>query len=317
MAESTFRRFERIVAILIRLQSRRIVRAQDLSEYFGVTLRTIYRDIRTLEKAGVPVRGEAGIGYSIYDGYRLPPVTFTREEASSFIAAEKLTQRLTDRNLGKHHASAMTKIRSVLRGREKDWLETLETNISVESAYSPFNDSIPDAMEILFDSIATHRQVKIRYQGYGKEHVNDRMIEPVGLFHESGFWYVYAWCHLRDDYRQFRTDRLHAIARSDQEFKRVHGSLSEHRKSPKDVTGSTTVRIMVDKSIARYIRTGRKYYGFVAEKDRGDRLEMHFETLDLENGFPRWYLMFADYAEILEPLQLKERVKEIIRNINV
>ncbi len=317
MKEDTLKRFDRVVAMLIQLQSRRTVKAADLAERFGVSLRTIYRDIRTLEKAGVPVTGEAGVGYSIFDGYRLPPVTFTREEASSFIAAEKLTQKLTDRNLRGHHESAMHKIRAVLRGREKDWLEALESNIQVDPAYSPFNESVPDAMEVLFESIANRRQVKIRYQGYGKESAGDRMIEPVGLFHESGFWYVYAWCHVRNDYRQFRTDRLHRIARTDISFSRQHGNLGEYRTGMSQARGTTLVRIRVDKSIVRYIRTGRKYYGFVSEEEVGEKVEMTFRTLDLENGFSRWYLMFADYAEILEPESLKDRVREIIRNIQV
>ncbi len=93
MEQDILNRFDRILAIWIQLQANRIVKAQDLSQKFGVSLRTIYRDIRSLEAAGIPIIGEAGIGYSIMEGYRLPPVMFTREEASSFIAAEKLMER--------------------------------------------------------------------------------------------------------------------------------------------------------------------------------------------------------------------------------
>jgi predicted DNA-binding transcriptional regulator YafY len=87
MEDNTSNRFDRIVAILIQLQSKKIVKAQELSKRFDVSLRTIYRDIRTLEVAGVPIYSEAGVGYSLVEGYRLPPVMFTREEAESFIAA--------------------------------------------------------------------------------------------------------------------------------------------------------------------------------------------------------------------------------------
>ncbi|MGO1521121.1 MAG: helix-turn-helix transcriptional regulator, partial [Sphingobacterium sp.] len=84
------KRFDRIVEILIQLQSRRLVKAKDLADHFQVSLRTIYRDIRSLEQAGVPLIGEAGLGYSLVDGYRLPPVSFTKEEALSFASTEKL-----------------------------------------------------------------------------------------------------------------------------------------------------------------------------------------------------------------------------------
>src|SRR5699024_8506905 len=93
------KRFDRIVAILIQLQSKKVIKAQELADRFQVSLRTIYRDIRSLETAGVPLYGEAGTGYSLMEGYRLPPVMFTREEAGSFVAAEKLMQHFTDKNL--------------------------------------------------------------------------------------------------------------------------------------------------------------------------------------------------------------------------
>lgn len=100
MLDETPKRFDRIVAILIQLQSKKIVKAQELADRFECSLRTIYRDIRTLEASGVPIYSEAGVGYALMDGYRLPPVMFTREEVSSFIAAEKLMQKFTDPSLG-------------------------------------------------------------------------------------------------------------------------------------------------------------------------------------------------------------------------
>ncbi|HDZ14292.1 hypothetical protein LCGC14_0502410, partial [marine sediment metagenome] len=129
MGQETLKRFDRIVAILIQLQSKRIVKAQELADRFEVSLRTIYRDIRTLETSGVPIASEAGIGYSIMEGYRLPPIMFTREEAGSFVAAEKLMQQFTDKSLGAYHQSAMYKVKSILRGKEKDWITALESQV--------------------------------------------------------------------------------------------------------------------------------------------------------------------------------------------
>ncbi|MCB0435990.1 MAG: HTH domain-containing protein, partial [Mangrovimonas sp.] len=138
MGLDTVKRFDRIVAILVQLQSKRIVKAQELADRFEVSLRTIYRDVRTLEASGVPIVSEAGIGYSIMEGYRLPPVMFTKEEAGSFVAAEKLMQQFVDKSLGAYHESAMFKIKSVLRGREKDWISALETQILVDPSQELF-----------------------------------------------------------------------------------------------------------------------------------------------------------------------------------
>ncbi|MBT2162627.1 helix-turn-helix transcriptional regulator [Zobellia barbeyronii] len=312
MGLDTINRFDRIVAILIQLQSKRIVKAQELADRFNVSLRTIYRDIRSLEASGVPISSEAGVGYSIMEGYRLPPVMFTREEAGSFVAAEKLMEKFTDTSLGSHHKSAMYKVKSVLRGKEKDWISTLEAQVLIDPSQTPFDENIPNALEILFESIADKTQVFLKYQSLNSEKPSDRFIEPVGLFHENNFWYVLGYCHFRQDYRQFRTDRMLRISRTEKIFTLEHGMLDDHlNKQPE--REKTKITISVDKSIARYISAGRKQYGFVSEEIKKDKVLMNFMTSDLVHGFPRWYLMFGDYAEIIEPQSLKQRVIEILK----
>src|SRR6187402_329948 len=116
-------RIDRISAILIQLQSRRVVKAADIAGRFNISLRTVYRDVKTLEEAGIPIIGEAGVGYSIMDGYRLPPVMFTREEATAFLTAEQFIENLTDASTTTHYKSAMYKVRAVLKNTEKELLE--------------------------------------------------------------------------------------------------------------------------------------------------------------------------------------------------
>jgi predicted DNA-binding transcriptional regulator YafY len=312
MGMDTVKRFDRIVAILIQLQSKRIVKAQELADRFEVSLRTIYRDIRTLEASGVPIVSEAGVGYSIMEGYRLPPVMFTREEAGSFVAAEKLMQKFTDKSLGAYHESAMYKLKSVLRGREKAWVEALESQVSIMPGKELFNEKVPNALEILFESIAEKKQVFLRYGALQTEIPSERKIEPVGLFNENEFWYILGYCHLRKDYRYFRTDRIHRIERTPLDFVLEHGTLDEYRQKEKKPP-KIKVRILVDKTVARYIQGSRKHYGFVSETQKGEFVEMTFMSMDLDNGFARWYLMFGDFAKIVEPEALKERVVELLR----
>ncbi len=311
MSLETPKRFDRIIAILIQLQSKRIVKAQDLADRFEVSLRTIYRDIRTLEASGVPIAAEAGVGYSIVDGYRLPPVMFTREEAGSFVAAEKLMQKFTDKSLGAYYESAMYKLKSVLRGAEKDWVSVLENQVFVNPAHELFNHKVPNSLELIFESIAERRQLSLVYQALHADDHTERHIEPVGLFHENNFWYLMAYCHLRKDYRQFRTDRIMAIKRTDQPFTREHGQVDDYRNN-RETEPPIKVRILVDKKVSRFLQYDRKFYGFVAEKIVGDQVEMTFMTSINNNGFPRWYLMFGQNATILEPESLKQTVKEVL-----
>lgn len=182
-------RFDRITAILIQLQSKRLVKAQDLAKRFEVSLRTIYRDIRTLEEAGVPIFGEAGSGYSIMDGFRLPPVMFTKEEATAFVAAEKIMENIRDKVIRKNFESSMFKIKSVLKNSEKNLVEELEEQIEVrQNKFKP--TEVDNALDILFKAITEKKAVEITYRAFAKEKDTQRLIEPIGVYHENEQWYT-------------------------------------------------------------------------------------------------------------------------------
>src|SRR6187431_1705999 len=134
-------RIDRVTAILIQLQSKRVVKAQEIADRFAVSLRTVYRDIKTLDEAGIPIIGEAGSGYSIMEGYRLPPVMFTQEEAGALLMGAKLAERLTDDSVIKNYTSALYKIKAVLRGDDKAHVEALTDQIEILSSRIPKDES--------------------------------------------------------------------------------------------------------------------------------------------------------------------------------
>src|SRR6187551_1914868 len=129
----------RLPATFIQLQSKKVVKAEEISERFEISLRTVYRDVKALMEAGVPIGSEAGKGYFIVDGYRLPPVMFNQEEASAMLTAGKLVEKMTDVSIRKAYESALLKIKSVLNDSEKDHLENLQSSIAVFRApdYQP------------------------------------------------------------------------------------------------------------------------------------------------------------------------------------
>ncbi len=309
--DETPKRFDRIVAILIQLQSKKIVKAQELADRFDCSLRTIYRDIRTLEASGVPIYSEAGVGYALMEGYRLPPVMFTREEVSSFIAAEKLMQKFTDPSLGNHYASAMFKLKSVLRSTDKDYLSNIESRIVMQTAEPMFNDNSPNTLAVLFEGIAEKKQILLQYKTFDSDETTQRNIEPVGVFHDNNNWYFLGYCHLRQDYRQFRTDRIQGIRKTESNFTIEHDALETYLTKT-ETCPTTKVRILIEKKIARYLSSEKKYHGYVSEKEIDGKIEMTFLCCDIENGFPRWFLMFGDYATILEPERLKVRALELL-----
>src|SRR3974390_3241091 len=124
-------RVDRLMAIVVRLQSRRVVRAEDIAGQFEISLRTVYRDLAALGEAGIPIVAEAGVGYSLVKGYHLPPVMLTAEEASALSLSGKLVEHLTDASLRKQMQSALLKIRSVLPRDRQDYLDRLERYTTV------------------------------------------------------------------------------------------------------------------------------------------------------------------------------------------
>ncbi|HWY37559.1 MAG TPA: YafY family protein [Bacteroidia bacterium] len=304
-------RLTRVTAILIQLQSKRVVKAQDIAERFSISLRTVYRDIRTLEEAGIPLIGEAGVGYSLIDGYKLPPVMFTTEEATAFLTAEKLIEKLTDDTTEEWYKSAMYKIKAVLRSTEKDSLETIDENIQViENRYLPKDKAKPNALLPILKSISAKNVLTIDYFANHSQEKTKRNIEPVGIFYLGNYWHLIAYCYLRNDYRNFRIDRISHILQTNLSFKKQHPSLKTYLKQISKEKELHTVIIRFDKKILRYFGDQKYYNGFVSQKEAGEQIEMTFLTESLE-GFARWFMMYGDFAEIIRPGSLFKRVKQI------
>lgn len=304
-------RIDRISAILIQLQSRRVVKASDIAERFGMSLRTVYRDIKTLEEAGIPLIGEAGVGYSIMDGYRLPPVMFTREEATAFLTAEKLMEKLTDPSSDENYKSAMYKIRSVLRMAEKDFLENIDGHIEVFKSRRTSGTKMDlNPLQIILKGIGERNVLSIHYFAAHTQQKTERCIEPVGVFYQDNYWHLIGWCRLREDYRDFRLDRISNISLTGERFRTLHPNLNEYISRSAKEKNLQAVVIKIEKRVVPYVNEQKYYNGFISEREVDGMIEMTFLTEFIE-GFVRWLMMYGDMAEVVSPVSLKEKVKEI------
>lgn len=308
-------RLDRVTAILIQLQSKRVVKAQDIAERFNISLRTVYRDIRTLEEAGIPLVSETGIGYSIMDGYRLPPVMFTMDEATAFLTAEKLVAKLTDASTDESFKSAMYKIKAVLRSTEKDYLETMDNHIEVlDNPYIPKEHNSHNSLQPILKSISEKKVLSIKYFANHSQENTSRNIEPVGIFYSGSNWHLLAFCQLRNDYRDFRIDRIKQFISTPLSYKKEHPSLKTFLKQIAQEKELHNVVVLVNKDIIKHLGEQKYYNGFVSQREVKDKIEMTFLTCSLE-GFARWYMMFGDSAEIVSPDSLKKMAKQIASNI--
>jgi predicted DNA-binding transcriptional regulator YafY len=304
-------RIDRISAILIQLQSRRVVKASDIADRFNISLRTVYRDVKTLEEAGIPLIGEAGVGYSIMDGYRLPPVMFTREEATAFLTAEKLMEKLTDPSSDENYKSAMYKIRSVLRMAEKDYLDNIDGHIEVlKSRRSATVKLDLNPLQIILRGIGERTVLSIHYFAMHNQQRTERCIEPVGVFYQDNYWHLIAWCRLREDYRDFRLDRISNISLTKERFRTQHPNLNEYITRSARERNLRQVVMRVEKRMLSYLNEQKYYNGFVSEREVDGMVEMTFLTEYIE-GFVRWMMMYGDTAIIISPEELKTKVKDL------
>jgi predicted DNA-binding transcriptional regulator YafY len=309
-------RVERISAILIHLQSKQIVRGQDIAERFGISLRTAYRDIRALEEAGVPIVGEAGTGYSLMEGYKLPPVMFTKEEAIAFLTAEKLVEKFTDSSTYSIYQSALFKIKAVLKTDDKDHIDHMDNFIEVLSnSYLPHEKENKDFLQLILRSINLRKKISMEYFAIHSQENSTREIEPVGVYLMANEWYLIAFCLLRNDYRTFRVDRIKQLQLLQDDFSKEHPDLKTYLKQVvKEKKNLHEIVILVKTEKMKFFGNQKYYNGFVSQKELNDETEMTFLCSSLE-GFARWYMVFGDHARIVSPKVLRKRVKELAKEV--
>jgi predicted DNA-binding transcriptional regulator YafY len=306
-------RFDRITAILLQLQARRVVSGPALAERFGVSLRTIYRDLRTLELAGVPLFGEAGVGYSLTEGYRLPPVLFTREEATALLTAEKLAARLTDTPTARLTGAAMDKLRAVLRPLDRDHLETLAPHIQVLGPVG--RPGHPSSYQQLVAAIATQQVTRLHYQAAASNAPTTREVEPIGLY-LGQHWHVVAYCRLRQCFRNFRLDRIKELIITSEVFAARPETLRHYWAAEAARSGREKVVLRFQMAAwlpeaAQRLQDTKHQYGWVSEHPQPDgSLEM---TL-LVGSLPylaAWLLPHAGTVAVVAPPALRQHLREL------
>lgn len=313
-------RIDRLTATLIHLQSKKVVTAQEIADRFEISLRTVYRDIRALEEAGVPLGAEAGTGYFIMDGYHLPPVMFSQEEANALVLGSKLIEEQTDSSIKKHFNEAMFKIKSVLKSDEKDGLERLESQIRVASIPRQESEDFPNNfLATIQNALIEQKVLSFKYFSNYTGDFNDRQVEPIGLTFYGNHWHLLAYCRLRKAPRDFRVDRLVKLTMLDEVFEISKELMNQFMAQLMQGTELSEVVIGVEKRLAHIVSNQKFYQGFVSEIENDGYVEMKFLVPSLEY-FSRWLVSMGDATKIIEPESLRqlmvERAQELMKHYN-
>lgn len=222
-------RLSRLTSILTQLQSKRLITATELADKYQVSVRTIYRDIRSLEASGIPICTEEGKGYSLIEGYTLPPVAFTEQEANALITGYSLISRNKDASLVKNYEDAISKVKSVLRHNEKDKAQLLsERVVFVKNLSNTTTSNILSTVQLAITSLNV---IEIKYKSLYKEEESMRLIEAQALYHTQDNWILIAWCQLRKAFREFRLDRVLTIKMLSEQFEDRNFDLMKYFQS--------------------------------------------------------------------------------------
>ncbi len=214
-------RLPRLLSLALFFSSRRRMRAEDAAEQFGVSVRTIYRDIAALEEAGFPIIGTPGDGYHLSSGAHLRPLAVTPEEAEALIIAAKVLLQDADDGLTTQLSSAMLKLEGALAPEAIARVKRLDVTVRVPERREK------GPLSTILDAVHHRRVLRLVYAGVRRQDTTEREVEPLGLVRTGPFWLMAAWCRLRSDVRVFRSDRILSTTVTGERFAPREGATME------------------------------------------------------------------------------------------
>lgn len=302
-------RTDRLLGVLLELQRRRRVRAEDLAATFETSKRTIYRDIQALCETGVPIIAQAGLGYSLVEGYFLPPLSFSVDEATMLILGSAFAAQSFDAQYRDAAHSANRKIEAVLSADQRDEVKYLQETIALVAPETTGQGATQQLLSQLRRAIIERRTVRFhyhtRYPQSGQIARNTREADPYGLVHFSGAWYLISQCHLRQAIRNFKLDRMTELILLERTFQRP---ANFSMQPPAENRRKLVVQALFDAEVAPWVKELRGF--FISEmKDTpyGLLVTVHLHT---EDEIIPWLLSWGYHVRVIEPQSIRKRIAE-------
>lgn len=300
---------DRMLAIILELQSKGRLRAEDLAGTFETSVRTIYRDMQALSEAGVPIIGSPGQGYSLIEGYFLPPVSFTADEAVTLLLGLEFIDQQFDEVYQVNAADARQKIEAVLNEKVKS--EAERTRAGMRLITSRATSVLTEKLTSLRRAISENRQVRFAYTTspatFEAQERTTRTVNPYGLMFRDGTWILVAYCHLRQAMRHFLLRRMEQVELLDDTFD-LPQDFDLHQYSPPDER-DIIVRIFIPAHLTLRIKEYDYYYIDTID-DVPDGAIATLRVRQAEDLLP-WIMSWGGSGiVVLEPASLQQRVKE-------
>ncbi|MCY9591336.1 YafY family transcriptional regulator [Paenibacillus chitinolyticus] len=307
---------DRMLAIILRLQRKGTQRAEDLAAAFETSVRTIYRDMQALCEAGVPVVGAPGQGYSLVEGYFLPPVSFTAEEAVTLLLGLEFVEQQFDEASRAQAGAARAKLEGVLPDRVRRESQRHREGMKLLAGPGSAAGNGAAALALLRGAVLQERTVRFAYAAKdtampGGERLTVREADPYGLVYLNSAWMLIAFCRLRQEVRHFRLSRISELTLLETVFEKPEEFDLRLYKPADDRQGE--VRLLFRRELANRVRETNYYY--IEETQNVEQGLLVTLKVRSPEEILHWVLSWGAGVEVLEPESLRVRLREEIRRM--
>ncbi|HEX9828806.1 MAG TPA: YafY family protein [Bacteroidota bacterium] len=299
-------RTDRLLALVLEMQNKGIVRAEDLAETFSVTKRTIYRDVQALSEAGVPVAAEPGVGYSLVEGYFLPPVNLTSDEAMMLVLGADFVSHSFGREYCDVASSAMRKVEAALPKLKRVEVQEQKKSMWFLSMNHGDKGREVEILKRVRRAVIERKTVRFTYY---KRYVQEsegpltREVDPYILWHISGNWLVGGYDHLRKATRSFRLSRIEKLEVADKQFIRPKNFLKHFGHDEKF---NVVVKALFNKSVERWVLESRPFF-LAHHRKTAQGLQVTLKSNSVDQLIP-WLLSWGSNVTVLSPDSIRKRL---------
>ena len=308
---------ERQLAIILELQRIKVLKAEGLAVKLETSVRTIYRDIQALSEVGVPIVGATGVGYSLIEGYFLPPVNFTAEEAVSLLIGADFIEQQFDNQYSRNAQSSRRKIEAILPEPIQNEADQARSNIRLLLNLNSQEIEVKEKTHLatIREAMLKGKKIHIKYHKRLPEADGNRetirTVAPLGLVLVQTGWMLIANCDLRRETRHFKVARISDLAITEEKFE-IPSDFNLHDYRPPDAR-NIRIRALFNASIADKVKEANNYFMEDSEL-HADGYYVNFRVREPEELL-QWILSWGADVVILEPESFRNRVKEEIQKM--
>jgi len=312
---------EKLIKMLNLFQIQRYITKEKIIEELDISERTFYRYVNKLENAGIPIQKLDNNTLTIDEEktyLRLDRISFTQEETASFIIAHKLIENFSDYSVSSYYKGALYKILLGLKeAGKKDVIEFISNN-TTSIKKTPFNTKrFPHNYLIdIQKAIVNRKTLKIIYYTYHKDEQSKREIIPVEINFYRSMWHIRAFCNFKNDYREFRLDRIEDLTVTNNEFDNNEYTIDKYLEAKKKSTPEKKIVVSFNKDIERLIYLSKFNFKIIKETNNKETIEIVFGIDKYKiDEFLRWLLMWGRNCEVIKPLKIKQELRLIVKEL--